>query len=227
MLNFSSNYATPSSIGPRSPKLTIMILPNHEVTGDISSQAYQKALTFFDDLVGLSPETNAEVIDRIKVVLYKPKDIILRYGEVCNWSFFCFSGLAMATVQTETEEKVVRFFRSGEIMVSFDSWLGQKPSLEQFTALRETVGVGLPYKNWQQLIHRADFQQMYVKLIELVLRETDEHAKWKQYSPQEKFLYLAEVFPDLLTEVPDVYLSNYIGVSRRTFSAMKSKRWKK
>ncbi|MEE1946415.1 Crp/Fnr family transcriptional regulator [Pedobacter sp. KR3-3] len=197
-----------------------MQLPKHRIPPEIVENAYRRLFEAMKALYPLSEEVLELFHHRSVPVLYKPKEIILNYGELCNYCLFALKGLVKSTFIVGGAEKIVWFMRGGDAIVGVHSWFDQEQSEEKITAIKETLCIAISWSDVQQLKKdRPDFLAFVLKLTERHYVLAIQRTKWQQFSTDEKIENLYELYPQLMQEVPVKDLASYLGISRETFTS--------
>lgn len=200
-----------------------MLLPKHRIPAEMIEGAYRTLLKSFREIYPLSEEVIEYIHNKAIPVLYKPRETILRYGELCNYSLFMIHGLVRSNMFQEQDEKIVWFMSSGDVAIGVESWFFQKPSDEQLTAIRETLCLAVSFSDIEFLRRNFGFQTLERMIIVSHFVLSLKRTLWQQMSSEGKVLNLAEKYPRLLKEVPAKDLASWLGISRDTFAVNLSK----
>ena len=198
-----------------------MRLPNSSARSSIPEEliaaAYDGLIENFRSIYPISKEIEDQLRQNSVIVHYKPREVILNYGEVCNYCLICVNGIVKSTFILDGLEKIVWFMSPGDIVVAVHSWYDQKPSEEKLTALKDTICIAVSWQEVRRLLADYGMQSVILALTEKYYSHAIQRTKWQQYSTDGKIENLEQLYPVLMQEVPSVDLANFLGVSRETF----------
>ncbi|WP_354375908.1 Crp/Fnr family transcriptional regulator [Pedobacter africanus] len=169
-------------------------------------------------------EVQEEIRNRTRPVLYRQRDVILHYGQVCRYCLFLIRGLVRSTFILDGVEKIVWFMTSGDVVIAVHSWYEQKPSEEQLTALKETVCFAMSWEDVDELERKyPDWLALELALTQRYYRDAIQRTKWQQFTTEGRIQNLEQLYPKLFADVPAKHLANFLGISRETFSRRRSR----
>jgi CRP/FNR family transcriptional regulator, anaerobic regulatory protein len=170
-----------------------------------------------------------EVADKIRslaiIVTYKPGDLILKEGQVCNSACLVVKGLTRSFYMNDGVDITSRFMEEGFIVTSWPSYYTQKPGNEFIEAVEDTALACVSY---------ADIQQLYIDFPEFNIngRRQTEYAFYlseqrtlllRKHTAEEKYKYFLNNHPTLMQRVPQKHIATYLGMSEETLSRVRSK----
>jgi CRP-like cAMP-binding protein len=174
-----------------------------------------------------------EVADKIRtlaiIATYKPDDLILKEGQVCNRACLVVKGLTRSFYRNEGVDITSRFMEEGFIVTSWPSYFTQKPGNEFIEAMEETTLGCLNY---------SDIQQLYIDFPEFNIngRRQTAYAFYlseqrtlllRKHTAEEKYTYFLNNHPTLMQRVPQKHIATYLGISEETLSRVRTKFHKK
>ncbi|MRG45701.1 cyclic nucleotide-binding domain-containing protein [Chitinophaga sp. SYP-B3965] len=179
-----------------------------------------------------NPNFTREVMDVIipfcKVFSFKKGNILLDYGEVCNYVYFAVSGLVTAIENPDGRERHCWFMVMGDVIISIDSFYTQSKSEEKLVALEDTICIALHVDDLEKLgLEYPSFLLVRSRLTEYYYREAYARSKWIGKKPAERYALLLEHYPRFFNRVSDKALASYLGVSPRTFTRIKTAHFSK
>jgi CRP-like cAMP-binding protein len=161
-----------------------------------------------------------------KIIQHKSlrrKEYWLKPGQVNDMMVFIQSGL-MRAYYLKDDIEVGSWFRSeGEFIVSISSFYKEKPSVEYIQTLEPTEILYITKKELYQIYYQfPSFSVNALMLTIDVLVEWDERVRaLNNTTAEERYRWLVDNRPDLLTRVPDKYIAGFIGIRPETFSKVK------
>lgn len=196
-----------------------MRLPKTEIPEERLHFAIEQVVKFCTALNPLPKEVLEKLVESNRIVQYRSRDVILNYGQVCDYSMICVDGLVASTVIMDDREKIVWFRGAGEIVVSVNSWYKRTGSEEKLTAVTDTLCAALSYQAIRRLTDLyPEFHRMYTKLIEQEFMMSDQLSIWHQLPTDTKIQELQARYPELLGKVPNTQLASFLGISREGYS---------
>jgi CRP/FNR family transcriptional regulator, anaerobic regulatory protein len=181
-------------------------------------------LHYLDSIYPLSEGLRAYLSGILKEKKLSRRQYLLRAGHVSRAVCFVHQGLLRCFYHREDQEVSAWFMKEGDVVVSVESFFGQKPSLESIQAVEESVLYYITYEELQygyrhfmefNFIGRVLTEQYYI-LSEQRLRAL------RLQRGQERFEYLQENHGELLGRVPDRHLASYLGISDVYLSQLKN-----
>jgi CRP/FNR family transcriptional regulator, anaerobic regulatory protein len=174
----------------------------------------------------LSVELRKHLSQVLQVRRYFKKEFLLRAGNTCKFIYFMESGMVRCFYDIEKGDVSSWFMKEGDIIIMMESFSFQKPSHESIQALEDTV---VHYISWEQLqyvyLTFPEFNfigrvltEKYYTLSEQRLRSI------RMQKASERYLYIFNHQPELITRVPGKYLASYLDISRETLSRMRNGR---
>lgn len=181
----------------------------------------------FESIGILSDSLKAHLATVIKLKKISKKDYLLKAGHVCRNICFVEKGLLRCFYHIREETEVSSsFMKEGDVIISIESFFGQKESYESIQALEDCT---LHYINYPEIqyIYR-NFPEF--NFIGRVLTEKY-YIRWAQQlhgmrmqPPAERYKWLMQNNPELILRVTSKYLASYLGISEVTLSRQKGKK---
>jgi CRP/FNR family transcriptional regulator, anaerobic regulatory protein len=153
------------------------------------------------------------------------KDYLLDAGQVSRKICFIARGLLRCFYIKENHEVSSWFMKEGDVIVSVESFFGQKESYESIQALEDCLLYYITYDELQYIYRQfPEFNFIGRILLEkyYTLSERRLYSLRMQRS-QERFDYLMENHSELVLRVPAKYLASYLGITEVTMSKLKAR----
>ncbi len=153
--------------------------------------------------------------------------LYLEKGLVRSWSIIVKTKRSRKTKKVRKEKVEVSnwFMREGNIIISVQSFLRQKPAHDWIQAQEDCVCWGITHAELEATyLEYPEFERVgrLITGLYYCLSE-DRHLSQRLVDPVEKYRYILNTDPDLLERVLQKYMSSYLGVSLRTFQNMRDK----
>nr|WP_314499770.1 Crp/Fnr family transcriptional regulator [uncultured Chryseobacterium sp.] len=144
-------------------------------------------------------------------------------GSIDTNIYFVEDGSLRIFIMDENEERVIRFGYTGNILVSLDSFLSEKPSEFYIQAIKKTEMRIASKNDLYNFIHSTGENLKFWNAIleDVVLQQIEREKDLLFYSPRERFERVLKRSPKLFQEVPNKYIANYLRMSPETLSRLK------
>ncbi|MCU4175226.1 Crp/Fnr family transcriptional regulator [Carboxylicivirga sp. N1Y90] len=163
------------------------------------------------------------IIQHTNQLSFKKGAVILEENKVANMCYFVLKGCIRQYQFINGEEKTISFFTDEEAVISYDSYLHNKPSSYSLSCIEDTILIGGSKEQELQLLAKhprlSSLTQLFIQNDFSKVQER--LASFINQSPEERYLKLLENQASLLTRVPLQYLASYIGVKPESFSRMR------
>lgn len=166
-----------------------------------------------DELIALSEKT----------INLKRNEYLKVKGSTDTQIYFVESGSLRVFVLDNADEQIIRFGYKGDILVSLDSFLTEKPSDFIIQAIKKTKLSVVSKKRFVQFIQANDEnRERWIQILEdLVLQQMEREKDILTTSPKERYNRVLTRSPRLFQEIPNKYIANYLRMSPETLSRLK------
>ncbi|OQP53444.1 hypothetical protein A4H97_23655 [Niastella yeongjuensis] len=184
-----------------------------------------KILNFLNGVHPMSPELISHLSKILKSKILKRNDFILRAGEVCRHVYFVDEGLLRSFYLKDGNEVCKWFMKENDVVFAVRSFLKQMPSLESIQALENCSLHYITYSELQDIYIR--FQEFNVQrgvLTEKYYILSEERNDILLLpAPIERYKFLLNNYPELISRIQLKHLASFLGVSPRTLNRLKLK----
>jgi len=137
--------------------------------------------------------------------------------------YFVESGSLRIFILDGSEEQIIRFGYSDNIIVALDSFLSEKPSEFYIQALKKTVVKVIPKSVFYEFVEQSEEnKKVFIKMLEdLILQQMEREKDILTSSPKERYNRVLARSPRLFQEIPNKYIANYLRMSPETLSRLK------
>lgn len=137
--------------------------------------------------------------------------------------YFVESGSLRIFILDGSEEQIIRFGYSDNIIVALDSFLSEKPSEFYIQALKKTVVKVIPKSVFYEFVEQSEEnKKVFIKMLEdLVLQQMGREKDILTSSPKERYNRVLARSPRLFQEIPNKHIANYLRMSPETLSRLK------
>lgn len=137
--------------------------------------------------------------------------------------YFVESGSLRIFILDGSEEQIIRFGYSDNIIVALDSFLSEKPSEFYIQSLKKTVVKVIPKSVFYEFVEHSDEnKKIFIKMLEeLILQQMEREKDILTSSPKERYNRVLARSPRLFQEIPNKHIANYLRMSPETLSRLK------
>ena len=157
---------------------------------------------------------------------YPSGEVLARQGQSFNYAIGIRSGIIRTYILTsDGEERTVRFAKEGDFAAPARSLLYDEPSSEFLEVVEDAKVVLLNATQLKKLTtDNIRLMRMWNVAISKAFADAILRIEFfTSMSPEERYVHLMQVSPDLLQRVPQKYLASYIGVTTVSLSRIRSR----
>jgi len=161
----------------------------------------------------------------LKLRTLHKREYLLRAGHICRNISFIQQGLLRCFYIKGDMEVCSWFMKEGDVIISVESFYGQKTSYESIQALEECELYYIDYNELQQIYKLfPDFNFIGRVLTERYYMLSEQRLySLRMQRAQERFDYFIEHYPELLLRIPAKYIASYIGITEVTMSKIRAR----
>lgn len=137
--------------------------------------------------------------------------------------YFVEEGSVRLFINDDDEERITRFGYKGNIIVSLDSFLSEKPSEFYIQAIKASKIKIASKKDFYEFVNsNTDNLKLWNSILEdLVLQQIEREKDLLYNSPKIRYERVLKRSPQLFQEIPNKYIANYLRMSPETLSRLK------
>jgi len=157
-----------------------------------------------------------------KTITLQRNEFLKVKGSVDTNIYYVESGSLSVFILDDDQEQIIRFGYQGNIIVSLDSYLTEKPSDFYIQAIKKTTVKVITKQQLDLFLSKDTNNMLWTKILEnLVLQQMEREVDILTNSPKERYLRVLKRSPQLFQEVPNRYIANYLRMSPETLSRLK------
>lgn len=158
-----------------------------------------------------------------KIRTLKRNELLKSAGAIDTNVYFIESGSVCLYIEDQEAERMVRFGYQGNILVSLDSFLSEKPSEFYIRAIKASVIKVASKKDFYAFINSNTEHLMFWNSVleDLVLQQIEREKDLLYNSPKIRYHRVLKRSPKLFQEIPNRYIANYLRMSPETLSRLK------
>lgn len=161
--------------------------------------------------------------DKLVVKTLKKQQTIVREGDVCRYVAYINDGLFRCFSLTNLgEERIEHFGVSGEWISEYPSFPNQIPARQTIEALQDSVLLLLSYDKLQVLLENPKMER-FVRLLseDMASKNRIFINDIRHSNPEERYKLLLQLRPDLIEQLPQHYIANFLGITPVSLSRIR------
>jgi CRP-like cAMP-binding protein len=157
-----------------------------------------------------------------KTVTVERNQFLKVKGSIDTNIYYIESGSVRAFVLDDCDEQILRFGYSGNLIVSLDSFLTEKPSELFIQAIKKSVVKIIGKPQLDAFLQLDANRVLWIQILEgLVVQQLEREVDILTNSPKERYQRVLQRSPRLFQEIPNRYIANYLRMSPETLSRLK------
>jgi hypothetical protein len=185
---------------------------------------------YIDSVKLLCPETDNAALEflesGITISHINKKQVYIEADALQENVGFVFSGLLRAFyIDSDGNEKTVRFTKENEFATDYVAFISQTPSKYCFQCLETSVILNISYQHMQEAFAKHSLIQKYGRLIaEEVLKGQQKRIESFLFeNAEQRYIRFIKDNPGLHNRVSLSYLSTFLGIERTSLSRIRKK----
>jgi CRP-like cAMP-binding protein len=170
--------------------------------------------------------TDAEfqlLTDQLVVKTLKKHQKLVSEGEICRYVGFIQNGLFRCfSLRHDGEERVEHFGVSSEWISEYPSFPNQIPARQTIEALNDSDILLLSYEKLQILLQNPKIER-FVRLLseDMASKNRIFINDIRHANPEERYKLFLELRPDLIEQVPQHFIANFLGMTPVSLSRIR------
>lgn len=183
-----------------------------------------KLFEFIEKYMPLKEEEKQALLELNLFKYYPRGTILLREGEMSDIGYFVIQGMIRSYYVIHGEEKSTAFYTEMEVLNPICN-TNKKPSSYFVSCVEDSILV-VSNPGMEKILFEKfpRFEKLCRILSEdLLAKNKMEFDDFKTSSPEQRYLNLVQLRPDLLQRVPQYQLASYLGVTPQSLSRMRGR----
>jgi len=174
----------------------------------------------------LTEEDLAAVMRLTSMRTIRVGEHLIRAGTVNYSGFLVVKGLLRNYhILNDGSERTVLFTAEGGAIASYASVISNMPTVEQVTALEETIVITMDTRDLRKLMAGSpNLMTAYTQIIERMLLDAITRIdRFVLLSPEERYHAFVKEHPGLEQRIPQKYLASYLGITPVSLSRIRAR----
>lgn len=180
----------------------------------------------YGNLFKIDKEHFEEFLNLLIIKNIKKSEYFLEFGKTCKHLGFVIKGTLRSFYLNEQGiDKSFNFHSTNDFFTNYDSFLQNKPSLLYIQALEDTEVLLLSKNNLNVLYEKEPYWQEFGRVMsEIMYLESQKRIEDLLYfSPEKRYLKLLDQNPNIFQDVPQKYISSFLGITPQSLSRIKNR----
>ena len=178
------------------------------------------------NIYNLTDQELALTIDQFVPEVLPAKRYFLKEGQISDRLAFIRSGLLRSFIYNDNADEITtHFFNAGKVLISMESFNGQKPSKEYIVAIEDSELLVATYDKMQQLIEKVPVWRQIIKDVDEFKfnEQMNRSIRFQTLSATERYEQLLQNNPEIVQKVALRHIASYLGIDIATLSRIRKK----
>jgi CRP-like cAMP-binding protein len=182
-------------------------------------------LELYNHILNINHKSYADLPYPIKEIEFKKKQIISKYDQVENNVYLINSGIVEMTIKSYNSEKIIDFFFAGDMVAGLSSFLLQKKSDVQVTALTDVKLEAISYADLNKAYKMSDEANRFSRIMYqyAYVRKAQREKDFLSKTAEERYAEMFDKNPNYLSQIPVNKIAKYLGIHPESLSRVRAK----
>ncbi len=156
---------------------------------------------------------------------FSKKEIVTKQGQIESKIYFVLEGIFRIYMELPEKDVTIDFAFPGDLISSYTSFLTQRPSDSAIQSLTSSKVLYITHSDLQNIYQHTTSGESIGRVFaeEFFQYKSKRELSFLKDSPTQRYLALFDEQPELIREIPQVYLSSYIGITPQALSRIRAK----
>ena len=185
---------------------------------------YELFFQKFNEIILLTNEEQDVIRAFLTPKKLRKKQYLLQEGDVCKYIAYVEKGALRAyTISEKGDEHIIQFALEGWLISDLYSFLTGEPATYNIDALEDAELVLISKSSYEELLKKLPKFETYIRLqltsayIAMQRRLTSIIS----FSLEERYSYFNQLYPDIVSRVPQHMIASYMGLTAETLSRVR------
>lgn len=179
----------------------------------------------FEQLIVLSDQERQIITEIFKPFELKKGDYFSEMDKLNNKVGFLVEGLVYYYVRKEDDEPITDFTKEGEFVSEYHTFINQTKATQSIKAIEDCKFLVMDYNAIQRLYNEIKEGNKFGRMIlehrfGIVVNQL---LSLYMHSPEERYLFFIENYPDLVQRIPQYLIAGFIGVKPQSLSRIRKR----
>jgi CRP-like cAMP-binding protein len=151
------------------------------------------------------------------------KEHLLKPSQKCCFMAFITKGSFRFYSLTDSEEPTLHFFTENSWLADYESLISQQPTKNYLQAIEDTEVQIISLDDIHLLMEQFPVFRNLASLINNWVIPSSHHISISNSSPDDRYKKLLNEHPEWVNRFPQMYIASYLGMTKETFSRVKSR----
>lgn len=183
-----------------------------------------KILKYLSKYSIITKEIEKAISESTFIKNFKKGDILLKEGGISNECYFILKGCIRGYFIKDGEEKTIEFYTEEQSIVPVNYGTFE-PSEYYLECLEDTiVSVGNPKLEKEIFQKYPELESLSRKIAEtIIIKQQVSFTEFKTSTPEERYLNMLKIRPDLYQRVPQYQIASYLGIKPESLSRIRKR----
>ncbi len=184
-----------------------------------------KIVAKISQFIEVKPEEFDTFMQFASVKQLKKNEIWEHEGDLGKLMGFVNNGILRQFYLKEGNEFTDQFYCEGDFVGNFVSYVKQKPSRSAIQALTDTELIVVSFDNVQKMYDLMPSMDRFGRLFaeQRLVEFSDRITSFLLDPPEERYRQLIEEKPNLLVDIPQYYIAQYLGIRPESLSRIRKR----
>jgi CRP-like cAMP-binding protein len=185
---------------------------------------YEMFFQKFNETIPLTNEEQHLISTFLTTKKLRKKQYVLQEGDVCKYIAYVEKGALRAyTISEKGDEHIIQFALEGWLIADLFSFLTGEPATYNIDALEETELVLISKSSYVELLKKLPKFETYIRvqLTSAYIAMQRRLTSIISFSLEERYNYFNELYPNIVSRVPQHMIASYMGLTAETLSRVR------
>ena len=163
------------------------------------------------------------IIFLLKII--KKKDFLVKESTNTKDFYLILDGYVRTFYYSEKGEEItIEIYRKGDLAASMYSLLKNEKAYENIQCITDTIICKISEESFEKLcLQNIQWYQLGLKFLKKDILNKEERIQgFAKLSAKERYMKLLKEKPDIIQNIPIVYLASYLGIKPESLSRLRS-----
>lgn len=153
----------------------------------------------------------------------KRNEVLISPGQQEQYLYYVVKGSLRLYWEKDGEEICFNFGYPDTFIAAYPSFVKNKPSDHFIRAITDCELIGIHKDNFNLIVETMPSVERAWRIFteEALLERMEREMQMLMFSPEERFSFCMQRYPQLFQHIPQKYIASYIGMKPETLSRMK------